>query len=184
MKTSTKTRKNTLTHTGIAFEYEKPLTLAGVTRCPDLTIVVHISGRTIFWEHLRMLERVTYRQQWDRKLSWYRANGVIPVEEGGDPKGLLVTATELTTPGFNQQNMQSIVNEYITSLNEGLNPAGGVQLISFLNRGHPHLLTNGSIEPNIHRQTHGTSGKSAPPLSRLKLSSILLRGPESTPHLP
>jgi hypothetical protein len=58
-----------LTNSGISFEYEKPLTLGGQTRYPDFTIEDEISGRTIYWEHLGMLERLDYRRSWEKKLA-------------------------------------------------------------------------------------------------------------------
>ena len=83
-----------LSHAGVVFEYEKPLTLCGSTRYPDFTIEDDISGRTIYWEHLGMLDRDDYRRSWAAKLGWYRANGILPVEEGGAPSGTLLTTTE------------------------------------------------------------------------------------------
>lgn len=74
----------------IAFEYEKPLKLGGVTRFPDFTIEDEISGRTFYWEHLGMLDRPDYRLAWEMKLAWYRAHGVLPAEEGGGRAGMLV----------------------------------------------------------------------------------------------
>jgi len=73
-----------LAHAGISFEYEKALTLGGKTRYPDFTIEDDISGRTIIWEHLGMLQRDDYRKAWEKKLDWYRNNGVIPHDEEGE----------------------------------------------------------------------------------------------------
>lgn len=83
-----------LASSGVAFEYEKALTLAGVTRYPDFTIEDEIRGNNYYWEHLGMLDRPDYRKAWDKKLAWYKANGILPVEEGGGPKGILVTTRE------------------------------------------------------------------------------------------
>jgi hypothetical protein len=76
---------------GIAFEYEKPLTLGEQTRYPDFTIDDEIPARTIYWEHLGMLERSDYRRSWEKKLTWYRMHDVTPAEEGGGVHGILVT---------------------------------------------------------------------------------------------
>jgi len=54
-----------LSHAGVTFEYEKPLTLGGSTRYPDFTIEDEISGRTVYWEHLGLLERPDYRAHWE-----------------------------------------------------------------------------------------------------------------------
>ena len=53
-----------------AWAYEQPLTGAdGVTRYPDFTIST-ADGRTIFWEHLGMLEDPGYTAGWERKRTW------------------------------------------------------------------------------------------------------------------
>ena len=102
-----------LTHAGAVFAYEKPLTLGGSTRYPDFTIDDEISGRTVYWEHLGMLEREDYRRSWEKKLVWYRANGVLPAAEGGGAQGLLVTTTESSTAGFDSAAVQKIIQEHL-----------------------------------------------------------------------
>jgi hypothetical protein len=102
-----------LTHAGTAFGYEKPLTLGGATRYPDFTIEDEISWRTVYWEHLGMLEREDYRRSWEKKLAWYRANGVLPPGEGVGSRGLLVTTTESSTAGFDSAAVQKIIHEHL-----------------------------------------------------------------------
>jgi hypothetical protein len=97
----------------VAFAYEKPLTLGGKTRYPDFTIEDEISGRTIYWEHLGMLERQDYKRSWEAKLAWYRANGVLPATEGGGPQGMLVTSTESSTSGFDNTIVMNVIREQI-----------------------------------------------------------------------
>lgn len=94
---------------GVAFEYEKPLTLAGKTRYPDFTIEDEISGRTVYWEHLGMLERDDYRAAWDEKLSWYRANGVHPREEGVAGTPFLVTTTDSLKSGIDMAQVKKLI---------------------------------------------------------------------------
>lgn len=94
---------------GVAFEYEKPLKLAGQTRFPDFTIEDEISGRTYYWEHLGMLDRSDYRAAWERKLAWYRANGVLPAEEGDGSAGTLVTTTESAAKPFDSEAIQAAI---------------------------------------------------------------------------
>lgn len=89
-----------LSNAGVAFEYEKALTLGGVTRYPDFTIEDEISGNTYYWEHLGMLDRAEYRRSWEKKLAWYRANDILPVEDGGGTKGSLITTRESATAPF------------------------------------------------------------------------------------
>jgi AAA domain/UvrD-like helicase C-terminal domain len=86
--------------TGVAFEYEKPLTLGGATRYPDFTIEDEISGRTVYWEHLGMLNREDYRASWEKKLAWYRANGIHPVGESKSGAPMLVTTADSAENGL------------------------------------------------------------------------------------
>ncbi len=102
-----------LSAAGIAFEYERPLTLGGSTRYPDFTIDDEISGRTVYWEHLGMLEREDYRKSWDAKLAWYRAQGVLPAIEGSGSHGTLVTTTESTAAGFDASQIQEVIRNHI-----------------------------------------------------------------------
>lgn len=98
---------------GLAPEYEKALTLGGSTRYPDFTIDDEISGRTVYWEHLGMLEREDYRRSWEKKLDWYRANQVLPAEDGGGAHGMLVTTQESTTTGFDLTDVQEKIRKYL-----------------------------------------------------------------------
>jgi len=98
-----------LTSAGQAYEYEKALQFSGVTRFPDFTIADEITGRTIYWEHLGMLDNDGYRRSWDKKLAWYRANGVLPESEGGGPNGMLVTSIGSGLKGFDLPSIKATV---------------------------------------------------------------------------
>lgn len=94
---------------GVSFEYEKPLTLGGKTRYPDFTIEDEISGRTFYWEHLGMLAREDYRQSWEKKLAWYRANGVLPLGEAKSGAPVLVTTTDSVESGLDLMQVKKII---------------------------------------------------------------------------
>ena len=102
-----------LSNAGVSFAYEKPLTLGGTTRYPDFTIDDEVSGRVIYWEHLGMLDRADYRKSWERKLAWYRSNGIIPATEGEGQNGMLVMTTESTTSGFDASAVQTAISKYV-----------------------------------------------------------------------
>lgn len=104
-----------LTGAGQTYEYEKALSLGGSIRYPDFTIEDEISGRTIYWEHLGMLENAGYRRSWDKKLAWYRANGVLPESEGGGPNGMLVTSTGSGLTGFDLPAIKATVSRLFAS---------------------------------------------------------------------
>jgi hypothetical protein len=104
-----------LSSAGIEFEYEKPLSLGGSIRYPDFTIDDEISGRIIFWEHLGMLEREDYRRSWEKKLAWYRSQGVLPADEGDGPNGILVTTSESSSAGFDSSAVQTVIHKYLNA---------------------------------------------------------------------
>jgi exodeoxyribonuclease V alpha subunit len=65
-----------LTSEGLSVQYEEPLVgLDGDSRnfrLPDFT--VHQHGRTWYWEHLGMLDKAKYREDWELKQQWFRGN--------------------------------------------------------------------------------------------------------------
>lgn len=75
--------------------YEQELAGAdGTIRYPDFTIET-TTGHRIIWEHLGMLDDPQYARNWDAKKEWYRANGVLPIADGGGPEGTLVWTDDL-----------------------------------------------------------------------------------------
>lgn len=66
-----------LTALGLSVSYEEPLIAKSGDpkdfRLPDFTI--HHQGRAWYWEHLGMLDKVSYRDDWRLKQLWYRDNG-------------------------------------------------------------------------------------------------------------
>jgi len=94
---------------GQDFSYEKPLRLGGEVRYPDFTIEDEISGRTIYWEHLGMLEKKSYREKWEKKLAWYIKNGVKPESEGGGSNVMLVTSEGSGSTAFNASEIKATI---------------------------------------------------------------------------
>ncbi|MBI3957614.1 MAG: AAA family ATPase [Chloroflexi bacterium] len=103
----------TLRQAGYRPEYEKPLTIGGRTYYPDFTIEDEISGLTVYWEHLGRMDLQGYQQRWAAKLARYRANGILPAEEGGGPQGSLVTTTESPTTGFDFTTVQKAISDHL-----------------------------------------------------------------------
>jgi exodeoxyribonuclease V alpha subunit len=61
---------NILHERQIPFTYERPLFAPdGSWRLPDFTI--EWRGQTYYWEHLGMLDRDDYEQDWEIKKVWY-----------------------------------------------------------------------------------------------------------------
>ena len=96
---------------GIRPHYELALTLGGQTRWPDFTIEDDISGRTIYWEHLGMLDRADYRKRWERKLAWYRTHGILPVEEAPHSSKVLVTTQDTPDCGLDMGRVKQLIAE-------------------------------------------------------------------------
>lgn len=82
---------NLLTQLRVDWTYEEPF--AGddgrIVR-PDFTIRTD-AGVTVLWEHLGMLDNVNYRRKWEIKRTWYRVNGVVPVDEPAARATLMAT---------------------------------------------------------------------------------------------
>jgi exodeoxyribonuclease V alpha subunit len=66
-----------LTALGLSVRYEEPLIAKSGDlkdfRLPDFT--VRFQGRTWYWEHLGMLDKASYKEDWQLKQKWYRDNG-------------------------------------------------------------------------------------------------------------
>lgn len=98
---------NILLDLGIqSYQYELPLVSSdGSTRYPDFTIDDAASGEKIYLEHLGMLSTPAYRKRWEKKLRWYRDQGILPVEEGGGENGTLITTSE--ERGFDEPSIRA-----------------------------------------------------------------------------
>lgn len=86
---------------GLSVQYEKPLTGKDGNpknfRLPDFT--VNYQGRTWYWEHLGMLDKASYKDDWELKKEWYRENGyweqVVTSEDHPGGIGGIVYADEI-----------------------------------------------------------------------------------------
>lgn len=79
----------------IVYSYEKKLVgKDGAERYPDFTIDDEDAGITYYWEHLGLLSDNNYRTKWDEKLSWYKAQDILPYEDGGGNSGILITSSD------------------------------------------------------------------------------------------
>ena len=98
---------------GIAFEYEKSLCLNGKTRYPDFTIEDDITGRTVYWEHLGMLDNEIYRRAWNNKLSWYKENGVKLWKESEDGSSILIYTEDSAESGLDMSYIRNLIQEVV-----------------------------------------------------------------------
>jgi hypothetical protein len=97
---------------GIDYTYEQAYHgTDGKTRYPDFTIEDPASGLTVIWEHLGLLSDPGYRARWQRKLEWYRRQGVTPSAEGGGSRGLLVTTEDDARGGIDSAAIEAIIKD-------------------------------------------------------------------------
>jgi len=99
----------------IDYLYEHPLTINGRTRYPDFTIEDAESGRKFYWEHCGMLLDPQYRERWERKLEWYRDNGILPWQEGGGSSGTLIVTEDSEEGGISSKEIEDIIKRVIVT---------------------------------------------------------------------
>jgi hypothetical protein len=91
---------NLLHSRSVDYHYEQPLELGGVVKYPDFTIEDDDTGKTYYWEHCGMLHDPSYRSRWNEKLAWYKANNILPMEDGGGSAGTLVVTVDQADGGI------------------------------------------------------------------------------------
>ena len=94
----------------VAFKYEDSLKFGDSVRYPDFTIDVF--GRTVYWEHLGMLRVKRYREAWNRKLEWYKRNGILPAGDGNDAEQVLVTTRDDDKGGLDMGQIEKLIKEF------------------------------------------------------------------------
>ena len=97
----------------VEYIYERPLRIDNVTKYPDFTIEDVESGRNFYWEHLGMLHVPNYRKRWEEKLNWYKANDILPYEEGEGEKGTLIITSDSAQGGISSQEIERIIRTVI-----------------------------------------------------------------------
>jgi UvrD-like helicase C-terminal domain len=99
----------------IDYQYEQPLSMPdGSGRLPDFTITDDTTGTTYYWEHLGMLQRPSYRRQWQAKLAWYKSHGILPHDEGGGPDGVLITTQDGDDGSISSAQIEALVDKILT----------------------------------------------------------------------
>jgi hypothetical protein len=94
----------------IDYAYERKLAFDdGSFRYPDFTIEDDDLGRTIYWEHLGMLNDSVYAERWKAKRHWYAQHGVV--EHPGNGPQLLVWTVDDATGGIDNQQIARLIDE-------------------------------------------------------------------------
>ena len=95
---------------GVDYEYEVPLVAPdGTTRWPDFTIEDADSGRTLYWEHCGMLGDPQYRRRWERKLVWYREQGIVLVDQNPSAARALVVTEDDPRGGIDSHQITELI---------------------------------------------------------------------------
>ncbi len=100
---------NLLHAKGIEYHYEQPLELGGVVKYPDFTIEDDDTGIAYYWEHCGLLHDPAYRRRWEEKQQWYRELGIVPLDEGGGPKGTLIVTRDQPDGGIDSPQIASLI---------------------------------------------------------------------------
>jgi hypothetical protein len=97
----------------IEYAYERRLTFDdGSFRYPDFTVEDDDLGRTVYWEHLGMLNDSVYAARWKAKRKWYADHGVV--EHPATGKEILVWTEDDPSGGINNQRIGQLIDELFT----------------------------------------------------------------------
>lgn len=95
----------------IEYHYEYPLELGGVVKYPDFTIEDDDAGITYYWEHCGMMHDPAYRRRWEEKQQWYREQKILPIDEGGGPKGTLIVTYDKSNGGIDSDTIVNLIKD-------------------------------------------------------------------------
>jgi len=96
------------------YQYEQRLQLpSGEIRYPDFTIVDDDTGEVFYWEHLGLLHNPEYRERWERKLAVYKGAGIVPWEDGGGERGVLVVTRDDEHGGIDARAISELIEEVL-----------------------------------------------------------------------
>jgi hypothetical protein len=102
---------NLLHEKNIDYHYEHPLELGGIVKYPDFTIEDDDTGITYYWEHCGLLHDPSYRRRWNEKIVWYKANNILPKEEGGGSAGTLLVTHDRADGGIDSAAIAKLIGE-------------------------------------------------------------------------
>ena len=102
---------NLLHAKNIDYHYEHPLEIGGVIKYPDFTIEDDDTGITYYWEHCGLLHDTSYKQRWADKLAWYKANNILPREDGGGASGTLIVTHDRADGGIDSAAIGKLIGD-------------------------------------------------------------------------
>ena len=96
---------NALAQAGIPYRYECPLVLKKVTIHPDFTVLRVRDRRVFYWEHLGMIDDLSYIKNAAQRIHLYQSEGFYP----GDP---IIITTESYGKPLNNVILRQIIEHY------------------------------------------------------------------------
>jgi ATP-dependent exoDNAse (exonuclease V) alpha subunit len=102
-----------LAHFGVDYGYERELTMSDLVRFPDFTIEDADTGQVFYWEHCGMLHVPNYKARWEKKLEWYKQNGVTPWQEGTGSRGTLIVTQDSPRGGISSQDIDDVIKSAV-----------------------------------------------------------------------
>lgn len=98
----------------IEYLYEAPLVgKDGATRYPDFTFEDAAMGLRVYWEHLGLMHVPEYLERWERKLKWYKEQGILPHEHGGGQEGILVVTKDDERGGIQSNEIEKLLKSVL-----------------------------------------------------------------------
>lgn len=96
-----------LNREGIPYRYEYPLYLKGWGKVyPDFTVLKVKKRKEIYWEHLGMMDDLTYVEKALEKIAHYEQSGIFPGEN-------LILTYETKKNPINQKNIKLLIKQYL-----------------------------------------------------------------------
>lgn len=98
---------DSLARESVPYRYESPIQLAGYGRIyPDFTILNVRLRKTLYWEHLGMMDDPAYAEKAIQKLATYEQNGIFPGEN-------LILTFETKQNPINQKLVALMIQRYL-----------------------------------------------------------------------
>jgi hypothetical protein len=92
-----------LFHNKIKYFYENPVEIKGEKKFPDFTIIHR--HEVFYWEHLGLMNKEKYRQDWAKKKEVFKKDGIIEGEN------LIITRDD-EDESINSQEIQKLIEKY------------------------------------------------------------------------
>lgn len=98
---------NQLEYYGIPYKYEKPLVLYGnIKMRPDFECLNIRTREELLWEHLGMMDNISYANKNVNKINIYQQNGFFPGKN-------MILSFETSTNSLSSKTVNSLIENYL-----------------------------------------------------------------------